>query len=30
MAGERTYPILPCRELDAAIALYQALGFTRT
>jgi hypothetical protein len=30
MAGERTYPILPCRELDEAVAFYNALGFTRT
>src|SRR5688572_31941449 len=30
MAGERTYPILPCRELDEALAFYEALGFTRT
>jgi catechol 2,3-dioxygenase-like lactoylglutathione lyase family enzyme len=30
MAHERTYPILPCRELDESIAFYQALGFKRT
>jgi catechol 2,3-dioxygenase-like lactoylglutathione lyase family enzyme len=30
MANERTYPILPCREIDEAIAFYEALGFTRT
>ncbi len=30
MANERTYPCLPCRELDPAIAFYEALGFTRT
>lgn len=30
MAGERTYPILPCPDLDVAIAFYEMLGFTRT
>ncbi len=30
MANERTYPILPCRELDEAIAFYETLGFKRT
>lgn len=30
MASARMYPILPCRELDEAIAFYEALGFTRT
>lgn len=30
MAGERTYPCLPCRDLDEAITFYEALGFTRT
>lgn len=30
MPGERTYPCLPCADLDEAIAFYQALGFTRT
>jgi hypothetical protein len=30
MANERMYPILPCRELDEAIAFYTALGFART
>src|SRR5262245_1053958 len=30
MANERTYPCLPCRELDEAIDFYNALGFTRT
>ncbi len=29
MANERTYPILPWRELDEAIAFYQVLGFKR-
>ena len=24
------YPILPCRDIDEAIAFYEALGFTRT
>jgi catechol 2,3-dioxygenase-like lactoylglutathione lyase family enzyme len=27
---ERMYPILPCRDLDEAIAFYAALGFART
>ena len=30
MAGSRTYPILPCADLDEAIAFYEAIGFTRT
>ncbi len=30
IAGERMYPILPCRDLDEAIAFYEALGFERT
>ena len=30
MANERTYPALPCRELDESIAFYEALGFKRT
>jgi catechol 2,3-dioxygenase-like lactoylglutathione lyase family enzyme len=30
MAGELTYPILPCRDLDDAIGFYEALGFTKT
>lgn len=30
MANERTYPCLPCRDLDEAISFYEALGFTRT
>lgn len=30
MAHERTYPCLPCRELDDSIAFYEALGFRRT
>ena len=30
MANEVTIPILPCRELDEAIAFYEALGFSRT
>ncbi len=30
MANERTYPILPCRELDEAIGFYEVLGFKRT
>ena len=30
MANERMYPMLPCRDLDEAIAFYAALGFART
>lgn len=30
MANERTYPILPCRELDESISFYETLGFKRT
>ena len=30
MANERTYPCLPCRDLDEAITFYEALGFART
>jgi catechol 2,3-dioxygenase-like lactoylglutathione lyase family enzyme len=30
MAGERTYPVLPCADLDDALAFYTALGFTVT
>ena len=30
MAGEVMYPILPCGDIDEAIAFYEALGFTRT
>jgi catechol 2,3-dioxygenase-like lactoylglutathione lyase family enzyme len=30
MANERTYPILPCRDLDPAIDFYKALGFAQT
>ena len=30
IASERMYPILPCRDLDEAIGLYEALGFERT
>lgn len=30
MANERTYPCLPCRDIDEAIDFYKALGFTRT
>lgn len=29
MANERTYPCLPCGDLDQAIAFYEVLGFTR-
>jgi catechol 2,3-dioxygenase-like lactoylglutathione lyase family enzyme len=30
MAGERTYPALPCADLDAALTFYRALGFEVT
>lgn len=30
MANERTYPCLPCTELDPAVSFYEALGFVRT
>ena len=28
MTGERTYPVLPCADLDDALVFYTALGFT--
>jgi catechol 2,3-dioxygenase-like lactoylglutathione lyase family enzyme len=30
MTGERTYPVLPCADLDDALEFYSALGFTVT
>jgi catechol 2,3-dioxygenase-like lactoylglutathione lyase family enzyme len=30
MANERTYPALPCKELDESIAFYESIGFKRT
>jgi catechol 2,3-dioxygenase-like lactoylglutathione lyase family enzyme len=30
MTNERTYPILPCRELDESLAFYESLGFKKT
>jgi len=30
MANERTYPCLPCAELDESIAFYESLGFKKT
>lgn len=30
MRDERIYPILPCPDIDEAIAFYEALGFSRT
>lgn len=30
MANERTYPTLPCRDVDESIAFYETLGFKRT
>ena len=29
-SGTRMYPLLPCRDIDEAIAFYEALGFVRT
>ncbi|HEU4340415.1 MAG TPA: VOC family protein [Candidatus Binatia bacterium] len=30
MANERTYPLLPCAQLDESIAFYESLGFKKT
>ena len=30
MANERTYPCLPCADVDGSVAFYEALGFKRT
>jgi len=30
MANERTYSLLPCRDIDESIAFYESLGFHRT
>ena len=30
MANERTYPLLPCADLDESIAFYESLGFKKT
>ncbi|TFC49068.1 hypothetical protein E3O47_12450 [Cryobacterium sp. TMT2-17-1] len=30
MTGERTFPVLPCADLDDALVFYTALGFTVT
>lgn len=30
MANERTYPCLPCRDVEESIAFYENLGFKRT
>ena len=30
MANERTYPALPCRDVDESVAFYESLGFVRT
>jgi catechol 2,3-dioxygenase-like lactoylglutathione lyase family enzyme len=30
LANERTYPCLPCRDLDESIAFYESLGFKPT
>ena len=30
MANERTYPLLPCGDLDGSIAFYESLGFRKT
>ncbi len=30
MANERTYPLLPCGNLDESISFYETLGFRKT
>ncbi|HET9908460.1 MAG TPA: VOC family protein [Anaerolineales bacterium] len=30
MANERTYPCLPCRDIDESVAFYESIGFKRT
>ena len=30
MANERTYPLLPCRDIDESIAFYESIGFKKT
>ena len=30
MANERTYPCLPCADVEVSVAFYESLGFTRT
>ena len=30
MANERTYPCLPCRDIDESIAFYESIGFKKT
>ena len=30
MPNERTYPCLPCRDIDESIAFYESIGFKRT
>ncbi|MCW5878121.1 MAG: VOC family protein [Anaerolineales bacterium] len=30
MADERTYPCLPCADIDVSVAFYESLGFKRT
>jgi catechol 2,3-dioxygenase-like lactoylglutathione lyase family enzyme len=30
MANERTYPALPCKELEESISFYESIGFKRT
>lgn len=30
MANERTYPALPCKELDESVSFYESIGFKRT
>ncbi len=30
MANERTYPALPCRDVDESVAFYESIGFKRT
>ncbi len=30
MANERTYPALPCRDVEESVAFYESIGFKRT
>ena len=30
MANERTYPCLPCADVDGSVAFYESIGFKRT
>src|SRR5688572_12768450 len=30
VANERTYPALPCRDVEESVAFYESIGFKRT